>query len=222
MNKPTLPQPLAGMFFDLDGTLVDSAPDLHDALVALCAERGREPPPYEVSRAVTSRGARAIVASGFGDLGQDAVDALLPRFIELYVDTRTARTRPFPGMEELLRKLESRGIKWGVVTNKAGFMTAPLMEQLGYAARAASVVSGDTLPERKPHPAPLLLACGQALVDPLKCVFVGDDPRDVQAGRAAGLYTVVAGWGYLDPDDARTWGAEAYADTAAQIADWLG
>jgi len=222
MSERILPQPLAAMFFDLDGTLVDSAPDLHDALVALCAERGREPPPYEVSRAVTSRGARAIVSSGFGDLGRDAVDALLPRFIELYVDTRTARTHPFPGIEELLRKLESRGIKWGVVTNKAGFMTAPLMEQLGYAARAAAVVSGDTLPERKPHPAPLRLACWRALVDAKQCVFVGDDPRDVEAGRAAGMYTVVAGWGYLDPEQARTWGADAYADTAAQIADWLG
>lgn len=222
MSRPPLPQPLAGMFFDLDGTLVDSAPDLHDALSALCAEHGREPPSYEVSRAVTSRGARAIVASGFGDLGQDAVDALLPRFIELYVDTCTARTQPFPGIDELLRKLESHGIKWGVVTNKAGFMTEPLMEQLGYAARAASVVSGDTLPQCKPHPAPLLLACGQALVDPSHCVFVGDDPRDVQAGRAAGMYTVVACWGYLDPQDARRWGADAYADSAAQIADWLG
>ncbi|MGH8213981.1 MAG: HAD family hydrolase [Rhodanobacteraceae bacterium] len=221
MNHPVLPQPLAGMFFDLDGTLVDSAPDLHDALVALCIERDREPPPYEAARAVTSRGARAIVASGFADLGPDAVDALLPRFIELYVDTRTARTRPFPGIEELLRKLESRGIKWGVVTNKAGFMTAPLMEQLGYASRTAAVVSGDTLPECKPHPAPVLLACRQAQVDPSKCVFVGDDPRDVQAGRAAGLYTIVADWGYLDPDAAKQWGADACADDAAQIAQWL-
>ena len=218
--KP-LPRPLAGMFFDLDGTLVDSAPDLHDALVALCSERRREPPPYEVARAVTSRGARAIVASGFGDLGQDAVDALMPRFLELYVDTCTARTRPFAGIEELLHKLEARGIKWGVVTNKAGFLTAPLMEQLGYAARAASVVSGDTLMQRKPHPAPLLLACKQARVDPLQCVFVGDDPRDVQAGRAAGLHTVVAGWGYLDPDEAKRWGADAYADDAVQIASWV-
>ncbi|HJU07493.1 MAG TPA: HAD-IA family hydrolase [Rhodanobacteraceae bacterium] len=218
--KP-LPRPLDAMFFDLDGTLVDSAPDLHDALVALCAERGREPPPYEVSRAVTSRGARAIVSSGFGDLGPDAVDALLPRFIELYTDTRTARTHPFAGVEELLRKLESRGIKWGVVTNKAGFMTAPLMEQLGYAARAAAVVSGDTLPERKPHPAPLRLACWRALVDAKRCVFVGDDPRDMEAGRAAGMYTVVAGWGYLDPEQAKHWGADAYADNAMQIASWL-
>jgi phosphoglycolate phosphatase len=219
--KQALPNPLAGMFFDLDGTLVDSAPDLHDALVALCRERGIKAPTYETVRAVTSRGARAIVSTAFGDQGEDAVDAVMPRFLELYVDTGTVRTHPFPGVEELLRKLETRGIAWGVITNKAGFLTAPLLERLGYAGRVAAVVAGDTLAVRKPHPEPVLLACTQAGVAPAHCVFVGDDPRDVQAGQAAGLRTIVAGWGYLDPEDARGWGAEAYADTAGQIAGWL-
>jgi phosphoglycolate phosphatase len=219
--KQALPNPLAGMFFDLDGTLVDSAPDLHDALVALCRERGIKAPTYETVRAVTSRGARAIVSTAFGDQGEDAVDAVMPRFLELYVDTGTVRTHPFPGVEELLRKLETRGIAWGVITNKAGFLTTPLLERLGYAGRVAAVVAGDTLAVRKPHPEPVLLACTQAGVAPARCVFVGDDPRDVQAGQAAGLRTIVAGWGYLDPEDARGWGAEAYADTAGQIAGWL-
>ena len=220
MNPP-LPNPLAGMFFDLDGTLVDSAPDLHDALVALCRERTLKAPDYETVRAVTSRGARAIVATAFGDQGEDVVDAVLPLFLELYVDTGTVRTHPFPGIETLLRKLESRGIPWGVITNKAGFLAAPLMERLGYAARSSALVAGDTLAVRKPHPDPVLLACTQAKVEPAHCVFVGDDPRDVQAGRAAGLRTIVAGWGYLDPEEARGWGAEAYAETAEQIAGWL-
>jgi phosphoglycolate phosphatase len=219
--SPLLPNPLAGMFFDLDGTLVDSAPDLHDALVALCREREIKAPTYETVRAVTSRGARAIVSTAFGDQGEDVVDAVMPRFLELYVDTGTVRTHPFPGIEYLLRRLESRGIPWGVITNKAGFLAAPLLERLGYAARVAAVVAGDTLPVRKPHPDPVLLACKQARVEPAQCVFVGDDPRDVQAGQAAGLQTVVAGWGYLDPENARGWGAEAYAETAEQIADWL-
>jgi phosphoglycolate phosphatase len=209
------------MFFDLDGTLVDSAPDLHDALVALCREREMPAPGYDTVRAVTSRGARAIVSTAFGDQGDDVVDAVMPRFLELYVDTGTVRTHPFPGVEELLRKLETRSIAWGVITNKAGFLTAPLLERLGYAGRVAAVVAGDTLAVRKPHPEPVLLACTQAGVAPARCVFVGDDPRDVQAGQAAGLRTIVAGWGYLDPEDARGWGAEAYADTAGQIAGWL-
>ncbi|MGN6313264.1 MAG: HAD family hydrolase [Rhodanobacteraceae bacterium] len=220
MNS-SIPNPLAGMFFDLDGTLVDSAPDLHDALTALCRERDIMAPSYETVRAVTSRGARAIVSTAFGDQGENVVDAVMPRFLELYVDTGTARTHPFPGIESLLSKLEARGIPWGVITNKAGFLTAPLLERLGYAARVAAVVAGDTLPVRKPHPDPVLLACKQAKVEPARCVFVGDDPRDVQAGQGAGLKTIVAGWGYLDPDDARGWGAEAYAEDATQIADWL-
>ncbi|HEX7129306.1 MAG TPA: HAD-IA family hydrolase [Rhodanobacteraceae bacterium] len=219
--KSSLPNPLAGMFFDLDGTLVDSAPDLHEALVALCREREIKAPEYETVRAVTSRGARAIVSTAFGDQGENVVEAVMPRFIELYVDTGTARTQPFPGMEALLGKLESRGIPWGVITNKAGFLTAPLLERLGYAGRVAAVVAGDTLAVRKPHPDPVLLACTQAGVEPARCVFVGDDPRDVQAGQAAGLRTIVAGWGYLDPEDARGWGAEAYAEHAEQIAGWL-
>jgi phosphoglycolate phosphatase len=210
------------MFFDLDGTLVDSAPDLHDALVALCGEREVAAPDYATVRAVTSRGARAIVSTAFGDQGESVVDAVMPRFLELYSDTGTVRTHPFAGIEALLRKLEQRGIHWGVITNKAGFLAAPLMERLGYAARASALVAGDTLPVRKPHPDPVLLACTQARVDPARCVFVGDDPRDVQAGQSAGLYTIVAGWGYLDPADARGWGAEAYAEDAGQIAQWFG
>lgn len=222
MNQIALPHPLEGMFFDLDGTLVDSAPDLHDALVALCGEREVVAPDYAMVRAVTSRGARAIVSTAFGDQGENVVDAVMPRFLELYSDTGTVRTHPFAGIEALLRKLEQRGIPWGVITNKAGFLAAPLMERLGYAARASALVAGDTLPVRKPHPDPVLLACTQARVDPARCVFVGDDPRDVQAGQSAGLYTIVAGWGYLDPADARGWGAEAYAEDAEQIAQWFG
>ena len=220
MSK-ALPNPLAGMFFDLDGTLADSAPDLHDALVALCAERGTAAPGYAAVRAVTSRGARAVLATAFAAQGQEAIDALLPRYLELYAATGTRRTHPFPGIEELLNKLESRGIKWGVITNKAGFLTMPLLQRLGYASRVAAVVSGDTLPVRKPHPDPVLHACAQAGVEPAHCVFVGDDPRDVQAGSAAGVHTVVAGWGYVEGADPREWGADAIADSAAQIAAWL-
>lgn len=220
--RPALPDPLAAMFFDLDGTLVDSAPDLHDALVALCAERGVAAPDYPAVRAVTSRGARAVLATAFGSQGQATVDALLSRYLDLYQATETKRTHPFPGIATLLDKLEARRIKWGVITNKAGFLTAPLLERLGFADRVAALVAGDTLPVRKPDPQTILHACAQAGVDPARCAYVGDDPRDVQAGRGAGAYTIVAEWGYLDPQDARGWGGDAYAVDAAQIADWLG
>lgn len=219
--KPVLPNPLAAMFFDLDGTLVDSAPDLHDALVALCKERRMVAPSYATVRAVTSRGARAIVATAFADQGPDAVEAVIPRFLELYVDTGTARTFPFPGIDDLLRQLESRDIRWGVITNKAGFLTTPLLERLGYAGRIAALVAGDTLHVRKPDPETVLHACAQAGVHPSACVFVGDDPRDVQAGRDAGVRTIVAGWGYLDQEDTLGWGADVVAADANEIAAWL-
>ena len=173
-------------------------------------------------------GVRAsIYRAEYGVFRQEILDGaselhrFAPRFLELYADTCTVRTHPFAGIEILLRKLEARGIRWGVITNKAGFLAAPLMERLGYAARSSALVAGDTLPVRKQHPDPVLLACTQAGVDPARCAFVGDDPRDVQAGQAAGLYTIVAGWGYLDPADARGWGAEAYAEDAEQIARWF-
>ncbi|MBS0432132.1 MAG: HAD-IA family hydrolase [Proteobacteria bacterium] len=219
--RPALPEPLAAMFFDLDGTLVDSAPDLHDALVALCDETGMAAPAYEAVRAVTSRGARAVLSTAFGAQDHEAIDAILPRYLDLYQATRYARTLPFPGIDALLEKLESLGIPWGVVTNKAGFLTAPLLVRLGYADRVAAVVAGDTLPVRKPDPQTILHACAQAGVDPAHCAYVGDDPRDVQAGRGAGAYTIVADWGYLDPREARGWGGDAHAANAAQIAGWL-
>lgn len=219
--NPALPQPLAGMFFDLDGTLVDSAPDLHDALAALCAELGVTVPDYNVVREVTSRGARAVMTTAFASQGKETIDALLPRFLDLYTQTGFASTKPFPGIDALLDKLEARDIAWGVITNKMGALTNPLLERLGYASRIASVVSGDTLLLRKPDPAPVLHACAQAGIEPAQCAFVGDDPRDVQAGRAAGVYTIAAGWGYLDGADPRAWQPDAVADTAMQLADWL-
>lgn len=221
MKHPALPQPLAGMFFDLDGTLVDSAPDLHLALSMLCAEQGVPVPEYNGVREVTSRGARAVMAIAFASQGWETIDALLPRFFDLYTQTGFANTKPFPGIDALLDKLETRGIAWGVITNKVAALTDPLLERLGYAARAASVVSGDTLPQRKPDPAPVLHACAQAGIESAQCAFVGDDPRDVQAGRAAGVYTIAAGWGYLDGADPRAWNPDAIAETATQLADWL-
>ena len=215
-----LPQPVAGVFFDLDGTLADSARDMHAALAALCRERDLAVPGFAAVRETVSRGARAVLHCAVG-ADEAAVDAVLPRFLELYVATGMATTHAFPGINGLLAALEAQGIRWGVVSNKAGDLVARVLDRLGYASRAAAVVAGDTLAQRKPDPAPVLHACRLARVEPASCLFVGDDPRDIQAGRAAGLFTVAAAWGYLDGADPGSWSPDAIAADAGQLTAWL-
>ncbi|KGI77990.1 phosphoglycolate phosphatase [Oleiagrimonas soli] len=216
------PAPLSGVLFDLDGTLLDSAPDLYEALRELCLEKGFPEPDYAPVRQVVSRGGRAILRAGIEGLDEDQVEALLPRYLAYYADCMGADSPPFDGVPALLEALEGAGVPWGIVTNKAGFLAEPLLERIGMTARAAAIVCGDTLSVRKPDPAPVRLACEQAGIDPRQAVFVGDDERDVQAGRDAGLFTVAAAWGYLDGGDPHTWGADAVADSAAALHALLG
>jgi phosphoglycolate phosphatase len=218
--KP-VPQPLAGVFFDLDGTLVDSARDMHDALTALCRELGIEVPRYEMVRETVSRGARAVLRCAVGN-DEARIDAVMPRFLELYVATGMVNTHAFDGMDSVLQELEARGARWGVVSNKAGSLVALVMTKVGYDGRAAAVVGGDTLAKRKPDPDPVLHACALAGVEPAQCVYVGDDPRDIMAGRAAGLYTVAAGWGYLDGADPQAWGPDSVSADPRRLAALLG
>ncbi|HTI82378.1 MAG TPA: phosphoglycolate phosphatase [Acetobacteraceae bacterium] len=205
------------MLFDLDGTLLDSAPDLYAALKAQCEEMQVAAPPYEMVREVVSRGSRAILRCAFADADDAALLALMPRYLELYQAMMAEHTRPFDGVDELLASLESQGIVWGVVTNKPGFLTDDLLVRIGWAPRAAAIVSGDTLPVKKPDPAPVLLACERAGLDPSRCVFVGDDRRDVLAGAAAGLYTVAVRWGYLDGGDPSEWNADLVVDHPSDL-----
>lgn len=211
-----VPRPLAGVFFDLDGTLADSARDMHAALAALCRERDLAVPPFATVREVVSRGARAVVRCAIGD-DPAGVEAALPRFLDLYVATGMANTHAFPGVDAMLDRLDARGIRWGVVSNKAGALVARVLAKLAYTDRAAAVVGGDTLAQRKPDPAPVLHACALAGTAPARCVFVGDDPRDIEAGRAAGLYTVAAAWGYLDGADPRAWSPDAVSADARSL-----
>ena len=216
-----LPANIEGVLFDLDGTLLDSAPDLYAALLAQCREEGVPPPPYAPVREVVSRGARAVLRCAFADRGEGAVAALVPRYLQLYQDVMAQQTRAFDGIDELLARIEAHGLRWGIVTNKAAFLTDELVRRIGWTGRAGVVVSGDTLPVKKPDPAPVLLACERAGVAPAQCLFVGDDRRDIQAGAAAGLYTVAVSWGYLDGGDPHSWGADAVLDRPAELADLL-
>ena len=211
------------VLFDLDGTLLDTAPDLAAALNAVLRANGREPLPFEAIRPVVSHGGRALIEPGFGlDPGHPEFEPLRRQLLDHYQAHIADRTRPFPGMEAVLETLEARGIDWGVVTNKPGWLTEPLLQKLGLLDRAACVVSGDTLAERKPHPAPLLHACELTGESPSRCLYVGDAQRDIEAGRNAGMPTLVALFGYfLAGDRPETWGADALIEHPAGILDWL-
>jgi phosphoglycolate phosphatase len=198
------------VFFDLDGTLADTAPDLGAALNALLAEEGRAPLAHAVLRPHVSAGARGLLKVGFGiDPDDSSYAALRERFLDIYACALCQRTALFPGMSTLLDALEAQGIAWGVVTNKPERFTLPLMEALGLAGRAAAIVGGDTTAKAKPDPLPLLHACTVAGVAATASAYVGDDLRDIQAGRAAGMRTFAAAWGYLgDGPPIGAWGAD--------------
>ncbi len=205
------------VLFDLDGTLVDSSADLIRALGTLCTEIGEPPPDPHTVRPRISAGSRAMLRSALPRFDGERIDALVPRFLEIYAAALAVETEPFPGMPMLLESIEARGIAWGVVTNKPAALTHPLMEQLGLAARCAALVCGDTLPVRKPDPEPVRHACRLAGIEPSTAWFVGDDPRDIDAGRGAGTRTVAAAWGYLDGGDPHSWGADWVAPSVAAL-----
>ena len=214
---------LRTVLFDLDGTLADTAPDISFALNTLLDEQGRAPLPYAEIRPAVSHGSNALVTLGFGLRQGDAgFDLLKERFLAIYASHLAVDTRLFPGMAELLETLTGQGRNWGVVTNKPGWLTGPLLEQLGVADKAACIISGDTTAHRKPHPEPMLLASRQAGSDPARCLYVGDAQRDIEAGRNAGMYTLVAQFGYIGADEhPQHWGADAMVHTPAAILDWI-
>lgn len=212
------------VLFDLDGTLLDTAPDLAAALNTVLVENGREPLPYEAIRGVVSHGGMALIKLGFRlDESSPEFEPLRQRLLAIYRDNLSSRTRPFPGMTELLEQLEQSGLNWGVVTNKPAWLTEPLLQDLDLLERAACVVSGDTLDERKPHPAPMLLACKLAGSRPEHCVYIGDARRDIEAGRNANMHTLVALFGYfLDADKPHEWQADGMLETPRDLLHWLG
>jgi N-acetyl-D-muramate 6-phosphate phosphatase len=211
------------VLFDLDGTLIDSAPDLAGAANALRAEHGLEPLPYEQLRPMVGAGARGMVGVAFGVVpGEPRFEGLRDAFLARYESGMLDRTCVFDGMHVLLSALEAAGIAWGIVTNKATRFAVPVAEGLGLSPRAGALVCGDTTPHAKPHPEPLWEAARRLGHVPADCVYVGDDLRDVQAGRAAGMATVVAAWGYLGQGDSiDEWGADVIVDGPDALLNWL-
>jgi len=220
----TAASPPGALLFDLDGTLIDSAPDLAGAANDLRALRGLPPCAYETLRPMVGSGARGMVGAAFGVRPGDAeFEPLREQFLAVYTARLLRLTRVFDAVEPVLRALESRGLPWGVVTNKAERFTRPVLAGLGLDQRAAVVISGDSTPHAKPHPAPLLEAARRLGLAPTACVYVGDDLRDVQAGRAAGMRTVAAAWGYLGgAEPIHTWGADFLIEHPAQVLKLLG
>lgn len=200
---------IKAVLFDLDGTFADTAPDLAYALNHVRRAHGLAPLPLATTRPVTSHGARGLLEVGFDIKPDDpGYDALREEFLAVYAENLCRETRLFAGMPELLDALEVRSLPWGIVTNKQERYTLPLLEQLGVRDRAACVIGGDTTGMSKPHPEPLLAASRALKVKPVACIYVGDDRRDVEAGRAAGMKSAVAGWGYLNGGEAESWNAD--------------
>lgn len=200
------------VLFDLDGTLVDTAPDMVATLHEMQIAHGYEPIPYELGRANVSNGAMGLLRVGFADIDEDGRAAMVGEYVERYADRLCEESSVFAGLDPLLDRLDEAGCPWGVVTNKPEHLTNPLLEQLGLTSRIACAVSGDTLPVRKPEPEPLLLGCDIAGVEVHRSIYVGDAARDIEAGLRAGAATIAAGYGYIvEDDDPREWGADVIA-----------
>ena len=212
------------VLFDLDGTLIDSAPDLAGAANAMRVARGLDALPVAALRPMVGAGARGMVRLAFGVLpGETGYEDLRTEFLDRYEQASLVHTAVFDGVHPVLARLEAHNRRWGIVTNKAERFTHPIVDGLGLKQRAAVVVCGDTTPHSKPHPAPLLEAARRGGANAGDCVYVGDDARDIQAGRAAGMATLAAAWGYLGQGEPiEAWGADAVLSEPAALLHWLG
>ena len=211
------------VLFDLDGTLVDSAPDLAGAANELRQEHGHPALPYESLRPMVGAGARGMVGLAFGvKPGDTGYEDLKARFLALYAQRLLRSTTVFEGVWPLLDRLERHGLGWGIVTNKAYHLALAVSEGVGLHPRAGVLIGGDSTPFAKPHPEPLLEACRRLQADPATCAYVGDDLRDIQAGRAAGMVTLAAGWGYLGQGEPiHEWGADSLLEQPQGLLHWL-
>lgn len=207
------------VLFDLDGTLVDTAPDMVAVLQAMQAAHGVEPVGYDLGRTQVSNGSIGLLSLGFPELEFSVGDDMHMEYLDRYEEMICEDSVVFPGIETLLDHLDDADCPWGVVTNKPEFLTHPLLEALGLDTRSACIVSGDSLPVRKPNPGPLLLACDIAGVDAYRAIYIGDAARDIEAGLRAGTATIAASYGYIsEDDDPREWGADIIAPDVEELA----
>jgi len=211
------------VLFDLDGTLIDTAPDLADALNQTRINHGKQTLPFEQIRPVVSLGGEEMIKLGFNiTVADPGFEELRSEFLEIYSNNIAKHSRLFPGMDEVLSELENKGSLWGIVTNKPGWLTTPLIEEMDLDDRTDCIVSGDTLEQRKPHPAPILYACELLKCSPRDAIYTGDAMRDIAAGISAGMKTLVATYGYINESDTpENWGADGIIDRPLQILDWL-
>ncbi|MVW75539.1 N-acetylmuramic acid 6-phosphate phosphatase MupP [Pseudomonas xionganensis] len=214
---------LRAVLFDMDGTLLDSAPDFIAICQAMRAERNLAPIADKLIRDQVSGGARAMVAATFAmDPEHAEFEALRLEFLERYQQHCAVLTRPFDGINELLEDIEKANLRWGVATNKPVRYAEPIMQQLGLAQRSAVLVCPDHVSRSKPDPEMLLLACQQLQLEPGEVLFIGDDERDIEAGRAAGCRTVAVSYGYIHPqDNPANWGADALVEHPRELRQLL-
>jgi len=211
-----LPAPRA-ILFDLDGTLADTAPDLAAAVNYLRTQRGLAPTPYDILRPTASAGARGMIGAAFGlKPGDDGYEELRLQWFDRYQSAMAEHSTRFDGVDALLEGLMAAGMAWGIVTNKPARFTDPLLPLIGL-THAGCVISGDTTAHSKPHPAPLLEGARRLGLAPETCWYVGDDLRDIEAGRAAGMVTVACAWGYCGNIEPSTWGADYVLETPAAL-----
>ncbi len=216
--------PRPALLLDLDGTLIDTAPDMVGTLNEMLAAEGRAPVTYQAARQRVSDGAVGLLQVGYGLAPEDpALVELRLRYLDHYERRLCVDSRIFNGFEKVIDAALKAGWAWGVVTNKPAYLAGPLLEALGLAATAGCLVGGDTLPRRKPHPDPLLHAAKLLGTEPGHCIYVGDAPRDIVAGRAAGMRTVAAGYGYLaDPATAADWSADLVIGSPLELLALIG
>ena len=206
--------------FDLDGTLLDSAPDFLAVINRMRADRGHGPMTMDALRPVVSKGARAMAAIAFPAVDAAQREAWIPEFLDIYQQELGRHGLPFDGIEAMLDAIEAGGSRWGIVTNKPEYLARLLMPLLGWESRCAVLIGGDTLPVRKPDPAPLLHAAAKVGIDARDCAYVGDDERDISAARSAGMPSVVALWGYrLHEDDPFAWQGDVLVQDPRQLCD---
>ena len=205
------------VLFDLDGTLADTAPDLAAAVNLMRSQRGLEPAPYLSLRPFASAGARGLIGAGFQVTPEDTeYEDMRLEFLANYESAIAVHSKLFNGVHELLSGLESLGVVWGIITNKAARFTDPLIPQIGL-NHAACVISGDTTPFAKPHPEPLFEAARRIQIQATDCWYVGDDLRDIQAAKAAGMSSIAAAWGYCGATEPTHWKADAILDSPLEL-----